>query len=166
MLVNSPQLPVDDGIVSSAKEFSDVLTQELTDDEIKSAFELTVRISHKWHEKFVSRFGPHSLFTPEEALEALDEFEEELKYELATKLHVFATVDATPIFEGEPPIVEFAGALPSHTIAKHGFDHEHKKFEVERATNRGEAFLGEKDPNAGRTQKHREEKLRSKNKGV
>jgi hypothetical protein len=160
----SPKLPVDDGIVSSAKEFSDVLTQELTDDEIKRAFELTVRISHKWHEKFVSRFGPHSLFTPEEALEALDEFEEELKYELATKLHVFATVDATPIFEGQPPIVEFAGALPSHAIAKQGFDHERKIFEVKRATNKGEAYLGEKNPHAGKTQKQRERGL--KNKGL
>lgn len=144
MSVTSPQLPVDDGIVGSAKEFSDVLTQELTDDEIKAAFELTVRISHKWHEKFVSRFGPHSLFTPEEALEALDEFEEELKYELATRLHVFATVDPTPIFEGQPPIVEFAGALPSHAIAKHGFDHEKKTWEVQHATERGEDFYGQK----------------------
>lgn len=144
MPATSPQLPVDDGIVTSAKEFSDVLTQELTDDEIKRAFELTVRISHKWHEKFVSRFGPHSMFTPEEALEALDEFEEELKYELATKLHVFATVDPTPIFEGEPPIVEFAGALPSHAIAQHGFDHEKKTWEVQHATARDEDYYGQK----------------------
>jgi hypothetical protein len=144
MPVNSPQLPVDDGIVTSAKEFSDVLTQELTDDEIKTAFEMTVRISNKWHRKFVSRFGPHSIFTPEEALEALDEFEEELKYELATRLHVFATVDATPVFEGEPPIVEFAGALPSHNVAKHGFDHDRKTWEVQHATERGEDYYGQK----------------------
>jgi len=144
MPVNSPQLPVDDGIVSSAKEFSDVLTQELTDDEIKAAFEMTVRISNKWHRKFVSKFGPHSIFTPEEALEALDEFEEELKYELATRLHVFATVDATPVFEGEPPIVEFAGALPSHSVAKHGFDHERKTWEVQHATERGEDYYGQR----------------------
>jgi hypothetical protein len=164
MPINSPQLPVDDGIVSSAKEFSDVLTQELTDDEIKTAFEMTVRISNKWHRKFVSRFGPHSIFTPEEALEALDEFEEELKYELATRLHVFATVDATPVFEGEPPIVEFAGALPSHSIAKHGFDHEHKVHDVQLATSKGEAYLGEKDPNAGKTQKRKELALKNKGK--
>jgi hypothetical protein len=163
MPVNSPKLPVDDGIVSSAKEFSDVLTQELTDDEIKSAFELTVRISHKWHEKFVSRFGPHSLFTPEEALEALDEFEEELKYELATKLHVFATVDATPIFEGEPPIVEFAGALPSHNITKYGLDHERKSYEVRRATVKGEDYYGQKDH--GGKNKRRAERERQKQKG-
>jgi hypothetical protein len=144
MPVNSPVLPVDDGIVNSAKQFSDALTQDLTDDEIKRAFELTVRISNKWHRKFVSRFGPHSIFTPEEALEALDEFEEELKYELATKLHVYATVDATPVFEGEPPIVEFSGALPSHDIAKYGFDHSRKEWEVKHATERGEAYYGQK----------------------
>jgi hypothetical protein len=151
MSATSPQLPVDDGIVSSAKEFSDVLTQELTDDEIKRAFEMTVRISNKWHRKFLSRFGPHSIFTPEEALEALDEFEEELKYELATTLHVFATVDATPVFEGEPPIVEFAGALPSHSVAKHGFDHEKKTWEVQHATERDEDYYGQKG-------KHRKKK--------
>lgn len=164
MTDTSPTLPTDDGIVRSAKEFSDVLTQELTDDEIKAAFEMTVRISNKWHRKFVSRFGPHSMFTPEEALEALDAFEEELKYELATRLHVFATVDATPVFEGEPPIVEFAGALPSHSVAKHGFDHERKTHDVQLATSKGEAYLGEKDPYAGKTQKRRERVLKNKSK--
>lgn len=140
----SPQLPVNDGVVHSAKEFSDGLTQDLTDSEIKTAFELTVRIANKWHEKFARRFGPHSIFTPEQALEALDEFEEELKYELATKLHVYATVDATPVFEGKPPIVEFAGALPSHQIAKYGMDHEKKTFEVKRATAREEDYYEQK----------------------
>src|ERR1035438_352515 len=130
MTNTSPTLPVNDGIVTSAKQFSDGLTQDLTDDEIKRAFEMTVKITAKWHEKFARRFGPHSIFTPEEALEALDEFEEELKYELATSLHVYATVDPPPVFEGEPPIVEFAGALPSHSIAKHGFDHEKKTWET------------------------------------
>jgi len=144
MSVTSPHLPVDDGIVTSAKQFSDALTQELTDDEIKRAFELTVRISQKWHEKFVSKFGPHSIFTPEEALEELDAFEEELKYELATRLHVYATVDATPVFEGEPPIVEFAGALPSHNIAKYGFDHEKQQSLVTKATARGEDYYEQK----------------------
>lgn len=163
MTDTSPTLPVDDGIVTSAKQFSDALTQELNDDEIKSAFEMIVRISEKYHEKFERRFGPGSIFTPEEALEALDQFEEELKYELATKLHVYATVDATPVFEGEPPIVELAGALPSHSIARHGFDHEKKIFEVKRATNKGEAYLGEKDPHAGEIQKQRERGRKNKN---
>ncbi len=140
----SPTLPTNDGIVRSAKQFSDALTQDLTDEEIKNAFEMIVRISNKWHEKFARRFGPSNIFTPEEALEALDAFEEELKYELATKLHVYATVDATPVFEGEPPIVELAGALPSHSIARYGFDHERKTFEVKRATAREEDYYGQK----------------------
>jgi hypothetical protein len=144
MAVTSPTLPVDDGLVTSAKGFSDALTQELTDDEIKRAFEMTVRISRKWQDKFRRRFGPHAIFTPEEALEALDEFEEELKYELATKLHVYATVDPTPVFEGKGPIVEFAGALPSHPIAVHGFDHERKTWEVQHATQREEDYYGQK----------------------
>jgi hypothetical protein len=139
----SPQLPVDDGIVKSAKQFSDALSMDLTDEEIKKAFELTVRISNKWHEKFRLRFSG-GIFTPEEALMALDKFEEELKYELATKLNVYATVDATPVFEGKPPIVEFSGALPSHDIAKYGLDYEKKTFEVQHATERGEAYYEQK----------------------
>lgn len=151
MTDTSPTLPVDDGIVTTAKQFSDALTQELNDDEIKRAFEMIVRISEKYHEKFARRFGPNSLFTPEQALEALDEFEEELKYELATKLHVYATVDATPVFEGEPPIVELAGALPSHSIARHGFDHEKKTWEVQHATERDEDYYGQKGKHKKKT---------------
>lgn len=137
-------MPVDDGIVHSAKEFSDVLTQELNDDEIKRAFELIVKITEKWHEKFVQKFRAGAIFSAESALEACEKFEDELKYELATKLDVYATVDATPIFEGEPPIVEIVGALPSHSIAKHGFDHEKKVWEVQHATERGEDYYGQK----------------------
>src|SRR5208282_2563749 len=163
MTDTSPTLPTDDGIITSAKQFSDALTQELNDDEIKRAFEMIVRISEKYHEKFARRFGPSSLFTPEEALEALDEFEEELKYELATKLHVYATVDATPVFEGEPPIVELAGALPSHPIAKYGLDHAKKTWEVQHATEKGEDYYGQKDQ--GGRNKRRAERERQKNKG-
>jgi hypothetical protein len=111
MTDTSPTLPVDDGLVHSAKEFSNVLTQELNDDEIKQAFEMIVKITEKWHGKFVQKFRAGAIFSAESALEALDQFEEELKYELATKLHVYCTVDATPIFEGEAPIVEIVGAL-------------------------------------------------------
>lgn len=163
MTDTSPTLPVDDGIVTSAKQFSDALTQELNDDEIKRAFEMIVRISEKYHEKFERRFGPSDIFTPEEALEALDQFEEELKYELADKLHVYATVDATPVFEGEPPIVELAGALPSHNISKYGLDHEKKIFEVKHATAKGEAYYGQKDH--GSKNKQRAVRERQKNKG-
>lgn len=143
MTVTSPTLPVNDGIVTSAKQFSDSLTQDLTDEEIKRAFELTVSITRKWQEKFRRQFS-HPLFSVEDALQALDEFEEELKYELATKLDVYATVDSTPIFEGKPPVVEFSGALPSHSIAKHGFDHEKKTWEVQHATARDEDYYGQK----------------------
>lgn len=148
MTDTSPTLPTDDGIVTSAKQFSDGLTQDLNDDEIKRAFEMTVRITNKWQEKFRRQFGPHAIFTVEDAMEALDKFEEELKYELATKLNVYATVDATPVFEGEGPIVEFAGALPSHPIARHGFDHEKKTWEVQHATARDEDYYGQKGKHA------------------
>jgi len=151
MAENSPHLPVDDGIVHSAKHFSDVLTQELNDDEIKRAFELIMKITEKWHQRFQMKFRVGAIFNPETALEELEKFEDELKYELATKMDIYATVDATPIFEGEPPIVELAGALPSHKIAKYGFDHEKKVWEVQHATARDEDYYGQKGKHKKKT---------------
>ena len=36
------------------------------------------------------------------------------------------------------------GALPSHSIAKEGFDHDKKTWEVQHATERGEDYYGQK----------------------
>lgn len=138
----SPNLP-DNDLIATQKQFSDVLTQELTDDEIQKAFKIMIPIIRKWQEKF--RLKAHSpLFGVEDALKLIDKFEEELKYELATKLQVYAVVDVTPLFEGEPMVIEFQGALPDHQIAKYGFDHEKKGWEVTKATDRGEDYLGQK----------------------
>src|SRR5438270_7743593 len=123
--VNSPTLPVSQGIVRSPKEFSDGLTLDLTDEEIARALAITLPIRKKWSTKFRSQFR-HDGFTVEKALTMIDQFEDELVYELATKMELIATVDASPIFEGQPPIIDFVGCLPSHVSAKHGLDHEKK----------------------------------------
>lgn len=143
MTVTSPELPVDSGIVKTRKQFSDALTQDLSDEEISKALQLMLPIKEKWEERFRAK-ATSPLFGVEEAMELVDQFEEELKYELATKLHVYATVDVTPLFEGQPMVIEFQGALPSHDIAKYGFDHERKTDNVQKATAQGEAYLGEK----------------------
>lgn len=146
---NSPDLPVDDGIVTTQRDFSNALTMDLTDDEIKKAMEITLRIKEKWERKFKAKAGQVG-FGPEEALELIDQMEEELKYELATKLDIYATMDATPIFEGKPPIIEFAGALPSHSVAKQGFDHERKAWEVKKTKETKEDYLGQKGNKANK----------------
>ena len=141
---DSPDLPVNQGIVHTQKQFSDALTLDLTDDEIKKAMEIVLPIKKKWEEKFRAKFGDFMNFTVEQAVELIDKMEEEIKYELATRLDLYATMDCTPIFEGEPPIIEFAGALPSHSSAQYGLDHEKKTWEVQHAKDRKEDFYGQR----------------------
>jgi hypothetical protein len=57
-------------------------------------------------------------------------------------MDLIATVDASPVFSGEPPVVDIVGALDSHYSAKFGMDHERKEWEVKRAAQQGTAFLG------------------------
>src|ERR1700693_2509068 len=113
MSITSPQLPVDTGIVHSAKEFSYGLTQQLTDDEIKRSLEIMVPIKEKWEERFRAKFGNVN-FTIEKAMELVEQFEDELKTTLRERLNVYATVDVTPLFEGEPLVIEFAGVMSDH----------------------------------------------------
>lgn len=139
--VNSPSLPTDEGIVKTPKEFSDALTLDLTDEEIQQALRIIIAVSSKWQEVFRSRLR-HVNFTIEDAMKLVDQFEDELVYELATKLDVLAHVDVAGVFEGKPPVVELVGALPSHSSAKHGLDHERKEWEVKKAKDKGQDFLG------------------------
>lgn len=141
--VDSPNLPVNPGIVVSTKAFSDGLTMDLTDDEIQRALQITLRVKRKWEGIFRSKLRDHS-FTVEQAMKLVDQCEDELSYELATKLDILASIDASPVFEGQPLIIEFVGALSSHSSAKYGMDHEKKEWEVKRATfETGEDFLGQ-----------------------
>lgn len=139
--VTSPNMPVSDGLVHSAKQFSDALTLDLTDEEITHALQVTIPIRRKWQDKFRSKLR-HGDFTVEDAMKLVDQFEQELHYELATKCHLLVSVDVTGVFEGQPPVIEFMGALPSHPSAKYGLDHERKEFEVKRSKDRSEDFLG------------------------
>jgi len=142
--VTSPELPVrDKNVVTSTKEFSDAVTLDLTDDQIRRAFEIMLPIRLKWMEKF-QRKATSPLFGIEEAMELVEKFEDELKYELATRMDLYVTVDVTPLFEGNPILIDFHGALDTHEIHKYGFDHEKKGWEVKKATAKEEDFLGQK----------------------
>lgn len=149
--VTSPTLNTGSDIVTSAKQFSDVLTLDLTDTEIKQAFEMIIKISRKWQQRFRYKYNNISAYAHlsesqiiEEAAQLVDEYEKEIHNELAEKLHLFVTVDMAPVFEGEPLIVEFLGALDTHSSAQYGLDHEKKEWEVKKATKLGESYLGEK----------------------
>lgn len=51
----SPNLPADSGIVKTEKQFSDSLTQDLTDEEIKQALALLLPIKKKWETRLLVR---------------------------------------------------------------------------------------------------------------
>lgn len=139
-LVTSPEMPVDPGIVTTPKAFSDALTLDLTDDEIQRALTTTLRIKKKYEEKFRYRFGSPN-FTVEQAAKMIDQLEDEIKTTMA-EMDILVHVDMAPVFEGEGPVIEFLGAMPSHYSAKYGSDHEKKTWEVQKALERGEVFLG------------------------
>jgi len=137
----SPDLPTDD-LVKSKQEYADLLTQDMTDDEISKSFDIMFPIIKKWQERFIRR--AESYANVEAAMEDVNRFEDELKYELATKLKIYATVDVLPLLEGKPPVIVIQGPLEDHIIHKYGFDHEKKGYEVTHATRNDEAYLGEK----------------------
>lgn len=139
--IDSPALAVDEGKVWTPKQFSDGLTLDLTDDEIKRAFEIIITVCRKWRAQFAAKLR-HGNFSVEEAMRLLDNMEDELVTRLAESMDLIATVDAAPVFEGQPPIVDLVGALPSHYSANYGFDHERKSWEVKRAKDLGQDFLG------------------------
>lgn len=141
--VTSPDLPADAGFVHSPKEFSDALTLDLTDEEIQKAMELILQIRRKWSAKFRAKFSGHGGFTVDEAFKMLNDFEVELKDTLADKMDLLISVDMEPVVMGQPPTIVLEGALPSHSSAKYGLDHEKKGWEVKKAKEKNESFLGE-----------------------
>lgn len=140
--VTSPTLPTNEGFVYTPKQFSDALTLDLTDGEIQRAIQIITSVARKWRSIFAYRLGPHSSFTIDQAMKLVDNFEDEVKTQLAEELDLLATVDVTPVFEGQPPVVELLGALPGHSSAKYGLDHEKKEWEVKKAKTLGQDFLG------------------------
>lgn len=141
----APQTPASGGFVRSVKEFSDTLTLDLTDEEIKRAFEILIKCISKWQNIFRAKIDPSTIMSyrdVEEIMKDVDMFESEVKERLAD-LHILASVDVMPVLEGHGyPTIVLEGALPSHYSAKYGFDHERKSAEVRKAKERNEVFLG------------------------
>lgn len=141
----SPDLPTDEGIVKSTKEFSGALTLDLNDDEIAIATRELLRIKRRWEEIFQRKFNDPTSFKLDDALNLIAQFEDEVKTTLAEKLDVLCTVNTVPILEGQPLEVEWIGKLPGSSLAQYGMDHEKKEWEVKRANARGEDYLGQRE---------------------
>jgi len=74
---------------------------------------------------------------------------ESLRDETLTRLMdigILATMDPSPCFYGEPPVIEVVGKVQGDSLHKHGFDHEQKGWEVNKANERNEQWLGQKEP--------------------
>jgi hypothetical protein len=146
--VTSPTLAVDEGIVRSPVEFSNALTLDLTDSEIQQALKTILPITKKWQTIFINKFARDPHFDVDRAMDLVDQMEREVKETMMEKCQLLVSVDVTPLLEGQPIVISFEGALASHSVSKYGFDHEAKSYEVRKAKDRGEAFLGQKeDPN-------------------
>ena len=73
---------------------------------------------------------------------------EHLRDETLTRLMdigILATMDPAPCFYGEPPIIEVIGKVSGDSLHRYGFDHERKGWEVNKANERNEDWLGEKE---------------------
>lgn len=80
----------------------------------------------------------------------LQELRQELLHALMD-VGIVAEFDPTPCFYGEPPILEIRGKVQGDPQHKYGFDHEQKRWEVLRAIERNEDYLGQKErPNSRR----------------
>lgn len=126
----SPDQPVHDGILRTQKEFAGALTLELGEDEIKAAMAVVIAVQ----QEYATKPNNHKVL-------------EQLRDEAVTRMAeigVLATLDPTPCFYGEPPILEILGKVAGDPIHTDGYDHERKAHEVKQANARGEDYLGQK----------------------
>lgn len=119
-----------DDIMKSEKQmvyFSD----ELTDSESVLAVRVIGECQQKWAMKANSK-------------ENLEYLRDEVLTRLM-EMGILAEFDPAPCFYGEPPIVELRGKIAGDALHEYGFDHEKKKWEIDKAHERGEDYLGEKE---------------------
>ena len=124
-----------DDIITSTEQLAG-FAAELTDYEVGEVGKIIGSIQRKF---------AHRPNTPE----VLDQLRDEVITRLAEQLNILATLDPTPCFHGEPPIVEIVGKVAGDGIHKEGFDHERKYWEVQKANDLGEAYRGQKEKHNG-----------------
>lgn len=122
-------------VIKSEKELAGVAT-DLQDTEIQQVIAVVYQIQAKYAHRANTAANLEAL--RDEALTRLAD------------IGVLATVDPSPCFYGEPPVIEIIGKVGDPGF-KQEMDHERKAFEVRKATVRGEQYLGQKErPNKRR----------------
>lgn len=136
MIPNSPT----DNVVTNLTDFSNAMTLDLTDAEIKQFIELTLKI----RSKYIERWSLLDFNNIDHASAELEKFRDELATTLAERMGLLVTVDGAPVLFGESPIIEVIGKIEGTEFAQYGLDHERKSDEVRKATDRSEDWLGQK----------------------
>jgi hypothetical protein len=111
-----------DDTVKTGKQFAD-FASDLTDEEIQR----TVRIINDVRNKHMGK---------KDSPENLEMLRDEILTRLA-EINVLAELDPSPLFHGQPPILEIIGKISTDPIHKYGFDHERKRHEVIESKKRG-----------------------------
>lgn len=118
--------------VSSAEELAQIAT-DLTDKQVQDITRIVMQAQMRYGRKLSNAKN-------------LEEMRDEILTRLA-EINVLATVDPSPVFYGEPPIVDILGEV---NVTNDGlFDHERKAAEVKRANELGEAYRGQKEKHKG-----------------
>lgn len=126
----APQLPVPDDKIKSSKQLAGYAS-ELTDEEVAKTVQIIYSLQAKYMHKSNNAKNLDAL--RDEALTRLSE------------IGIIATLDPSPCFYGEPPVLEILGKIKDDPIHKVGFDHEKKYYEVNKAVERNEDYLGQKE---------------------
>lgn len=127
-----------DDIIRSRKQFVHS-NDELTDSENINAVKIIAEVQQRWARKANTK-------------DNLEMLRDEVLTRLA-EINVSAEFDPSPCFYGESPIVEFRGKISGDSIHKYGKDHERHRYEILKAKERGEDYLGEKESIKSRKEK-------------
>lgn len=119
-----------DDLITTGKDFAGFAT-ELLDSEVQQAVAVIVSVQEQY--KHRANTAANLEMLRDETLERL------------AAIGILATLDPTPCFYGEPPVLEILGKVKGDSIHKEGFDHEKKGYEVRKSVQRGEDFLGQKE---------------------
>jgi hypothetical protein len=83
-------------IVTNPKDFSDAMTLDLTDEEIKEAMAIVVKV----RARYIDKWQFMSFDSVDHAVDELDKFRDEISTVMAEKLGLLVTVDGSPILTG------------------------------------------------------------------
>jgi hypothetical protein len=126
---NHGELNTPDGTFSSGRQFAG-FAMELMDSEVTAAFEIVESARRKYA----------GMPNTEKNLQRLSD-------EIVTRLSdigILATLDPTPVVFGDPPVLEIIGKIGDVGFQQ-ATDYEKKSWEVRKAHNRQEYFLGERE---------------------